>query len=303
MPKLLVLGSEGFIGSHIVKYFYSIGWNVVGCDLSDLSCLPYKYFKISLLSNDIDEIFQNDQYDFCINAAGSGNVSYSVNFPLSDFEANTLSVVRLLDSLRKYSPNCKYLHISSAAVYGNPNELPIKESSSLRPVSPYGWHKLMSELACNEYSELYKLKTAIIRPFSVYGPGLKKQLFWDLYLKAKSGSRIELFGTGEETRDFIFISDLVNAVALIVSQSAFSANVFNVAGGSSTKIKTAAETFLDNSATAHEVVFTGNSKTGDPKNWKADVSSLISIGFSPKTTLNEGLAITYQWLESQVISV
>jgi len=96
----------------------------------------------------------------------------------------------------KFNNKCKYLHISSAAVYGNPKQLPVKETDNCQPLSPYGWHKWMSELICQEYFRLYNIRSLIVRPFSVYGPGLRKQLFWDLYGKAfgKNSSRFIRYG-------------------------------------------------------------------------------------------------------------
>src|ERR1017187_1769973 len=143
----------------------------------------YHYYKVSRLSPEFEELMQQIKFNICINAAGTGNVPYSMTHPVSDFEANSLDTIRSLDGIRRYQPGCKYLHISSAAVYGNQQKLPIGEDDKLHPLSPYGWHKVVAEQICKEFTQIYKVNTAIVRPFSVFGIGLKKQLIWDLLQK------------------------------------------------------------------------------------------------------------------------
>src|SRR5260370_35821534 len=115
--KLLILGSEGFIGNNLISFFLNKGVRIAGCDLFERpSQHEYAYFKVSRLSPEWDDIFSR-KFDFCINAAGSGNVPYSMEHPLIDFESNTLDTMRILDAIRKNNESCRYLHISSAAVY------------------------------------------------------------------------------------------------------------------------------------------------------------------------------------------
>ena len=165
--EILVIGSEGFIGSHCIDYFTQKGDAVAGLDIFESSSKKYAYTKISRLSPELDDVFEKKKFDVVINAAGSGNVSYSMTHPLIDFEANVLDTMKILDALRRYQPNVKYIHFSSAAVYGNPVLLPIQETAASKPLSPYGWHKLISEQLCKEYTSLFKIKTAILRPFSL----------------------------------------------------------------------------------------------------------------------------------------
>ena len=197
MKKVIILGSEGFIGSHLVKHFLASGYQVAGCDLYEGISRGYAYFKVSRLSPEWEDVFSRETYDCCINAAGSGNVPYSMSHPFIDFEANTLDTIRVLEAIRRYIPTCRYLHLSSAAVYGNPGVLPVSEDASKHPLSPYGWHKWMAEQICREYHTVYHIAAAAVRPFSVYGPGLRKQLFWDIFQKLKADpATIEMWGTG-----------------------------------------------------------------------------------------------------------
>lgn len=298
---ILILGSEGFIGSHLARYFLSRKITVHGCDLFEATAIPYNYRKISRLSPELDEVFAIQQYDVCINAAGSGNVNYSMTHPFSDFEANGLDTIRVLDCIRRLQPSCKYIHLSSAAVYGNPAKLPICEEDKTRPLSPYGWHKLIAEHLCAEYSTIYKLRTIAIRPFSVYGPGLRKQLFWDLYKKvsAPNTSKIVLWGTGAESRDFIFIDDLVRCIHLLMEKAPMCGEVYNVATGTEITIKEIATLFCKGLAPHVSIDFNFRTREGDPTNWRANISRIAQLGFQQQIDIQTGINRLVEWLNNQ----
>ncbi len=293
--NILILGSQGFIGIHLVTFFLSKSYSVTGCDLVEYSTQSFTYHKVSILSPDFDSIFIDQSFEVCINASGSGNVPYSISHPLSDFEANTIAVAKVLDTIRKHNPSCKYVHISSAAVYGNPKQLPIKEDGRLAPLSPYGFHKVMSETICKEYYQLYNLSIAIIRPFSVYGNGLRKQLLWDICQKLHNDKNASLFGTGRETRDFLHISDLLQLIMEIVENSLFEYNIYNAATGTETTIRQIADIFEKNFPGQKQISFSGEVKKGDPINWRADISLVTELGFSPKVTLNDSIVDYITW--------
>ncbi|MEO6490552.1 MAG: SDR family oxidoreductase [Ferruginibacter sp.] len=293
--NILILGSEGFIGSHFVNYFLSNGHTVSGCDLIENSDDSYAYQKVSLLSPDFDTLFLSDKYDVCINAAGSGNVPFSLTHPISDFEANTMSVAKVLDTIHKHQPTCRYVHLSSAAVYGNPSRMPITEACDIAPLSPYGFHKWMSEILCNEYFRLYNLPVVILRPFSVYGERLRKQLFWDICQKLKDTERIELFGSGKETRDFIHVKDLCILMDKIINQASFKADVYNVASGNEISIRHVADIFESIMKGNKKINFSTATKQGDPLNWKADISKIQKLGFEAAIPLYDGIHDYIQW--------
>ena len=298
--KILVVGSEGFIGSNLCRYFVEKGLQVYGADVVEpLAYAKYQHIKVSRLSAEWDDIFQLTNFNLCINAAGSGNVPYSISHPLIDFEANAGDVIQILDAIRKYNPLCNYLHISSAAVYGNPIVFPIKETDILQPVSPYGFHKLMSELICKEYTELFNLRTAVIRPFSVYGEGLRKQLFWDICQKIDNSveGKITLFGTGDESRDFIYIDDFVELIYLITSKCEFNGNIYNAASGQETTIKQIAKLVMIEMPGV-KINFSKGIRNGDPNNWRADITKIQALGFKPLISITEGLKRYLDWFKT-----
>ena len=299
MPNILITGSEGFIGNHLVNHFTQSGYQVFGCDLFETALHgDYTYFKVTRLSPDWEEIFSNTRFEFCVNAAGSGNVPYSMTHPVSDFEANTLDTIRILDAIRRLNDTCRYLHISSAAVYGNPQSLPIKEDAQLLPLSPYGYHKLMAEELCREYFHVFGIHTAIVRPFSVYGEGLRKQLLWDVCSKLKKSNQIQLFGTGNESRDFLHVKDLAELIRLLIEKASFEAEVYNAASGVESKLSMVASLFENCFGGAKKITFSGENRAGDPINWRADTNRIGELGFQPSITLDKGLPQYVRWFQS-----
>lgn len=296
---ILIIGSKGFVGSHMVSHYNNTeGHTVIGCDMQRPDGNEgYLYFNTGASGAGLQDVFEKYHPDVCINAGGNGSVPISITNPQLDFESNTLFQFTVLEILRHVVPLCKYIHLSSAAVYGNPQKLPISSHDECKPLSPYGWHKLQAEMVCKEYATLYQIPTISLRIFSVYGPALKKQLFWDTYLKSKTQNPITLFGTGKESRDFIYIDDLTVAIDLIITKAIFDGRSINVSSGIENTIAEAVTLFVGSIDNKKEVVFNGVSKPGDPLNWRADIAPLIALGFAPKTQLPQGLNETVKWLK------
>ena len=293
--KILIIGSKGFIGSHCVKYFTNKQFDVFEADIVQDNKKNYTFLEKE--NANFEQLFIKNKFDVCINATGSANVKFSFKNPFIDFNLNVANVSKILDAIYKYNKNCKFINFSSASVYGNPKYLPIDENHPLKPISPYGLHKLQSEKLLYEYSKFFGLQTLSLRIFSAYGEGLKKQLFWDLYQKTLSNINVELFGTGQESRDFIYIKDLVKVIDLIIENVIFNGESINVANGNEILIKDAVASFFDVLNNKTNYRFTGNIKQGDPKNWKADIEKLNKIGYKNKYSLIEGLTNYAKWLK------
>ena len=293
--KILIIGSKGFIGSHCVRYFESKNYEVWQADVSE--SLDDNFYIINRHNSDYSLLFKQHQFDVCINASGSAHVGFSFENPSKDFELNVVNVQKILVSIRDCNPECKFINFSSAAVYGNPQFLPVTENSVCKPLSPYGFHKLQSELLLTEYHKFFGLKTCSLRVFSAYGPGLKKQLFWDLYQKSLDSDVISLFGTGNETRDFIYIDDLLQIIDLVIEHSSFQGSIYNVGSNIETTIAEAAHVFSKVLSPKKEIVFNEKVKVGDPNNWLADMQILIEKGFQPQYNLHLGLKKYVAWLK------
>lgn len=293
--KILIIGSSGFIGSHCVSYFESKNFEVWQADVNE-SVAP-NFYKIERQNSEYAMVFKPNQFDVCINASGSAHVGFSFENPSKDFELNVVNVQKILVAIRDYNSNCKFINFSSAAVYGNPKTLPITENAPCKPLSPYGFHKLQSELLLTEYHNFFELNTCSLRVFSAYGPRLKKQLFWDLYQKSLQSDVIPLFGTGTETRDFIYIDDLLQIIDLVIQYSTFQGSIYNVANNTETTIAEAAQVFINTLSPEKKVVFNGEVKVGDPNNWLADMEIMKNYGFRPQFNLHSGLKKYVAWLK------
>jgi UDP-glucose 4-epimerase len=300
MMNILILGSEGFIGQNLIRFFEEKGYSVYGVDIINYSRGTYKYHKILSISTDLKAILEDTKFDVCINAAGSGNVSFSISNPTTDFTANTADIIFFLENVRTYQPLCKYLHISSAAVYGNPTTLPIAEDYASSPISPYGFHKLMSEIICKEYAQIYNMQIAIVRPFSVYGTGLKKQLLWEISNKLLHADAVELFGTGNETRDFIHVNDLCNLMNCIIENSTFNCDIYNAASGAEISIKAIAKMFEQYYEGKKQITFSGIVRDGDPLNWCADINKIQALGYKQVHDLKNGIKQYINWFNEDI---
>jgi UDP-glucose 4-epimerase len=295
--KIIIIGSKGFIGQHLVLHFRGKGFEVWGADVIVEYVNTDRYFLIDASNVDYTSVFEQSKYDLCVNCSGAASVAESITNPGRDFYLNTVNVFKILVAIKKFQPNCRFINLSSAAVYGNPHKLPVRETAKTNPLSPYGIHKSQSEQICKEFHKFYNIKTCSLRIFSVYGIGLQKQLFWDLFQKVKAFSPILLYGSGNESRDFIHVLDLVNAIDLAAQFSDFEADIINVANGKEIFIRDAVSLFYSFFGSDIHYAFSGDTRKGDPNNWMADISKLISFGYEPSIEMHTGLEKYYEWIK------
>lgn len=295
--NILVIGSKGFIGSHVLHYFKEQEHVVFGCDVV-VDYTQENYFLIDAANADFQELFETTPFDVCINCSGAASVPDSIIHPQRDFELNVNNVFKLLDAIRKQQPLCKFINLSSAAVYGNPAVLPVAENTALLPVSPYGMHKRMAETLLQEFYTLFGIRTLSLRLFSVYGPGLKKQLFWDLYKKMSANPHeISVLGTGNESRDFIYIHDLTRVLDIVLQKAEFNGNAYNCSNGEEILIKDAIEQFSKAMNWNGSIVYSNQNRAGDPINWQADIAWLKNMQYAPDYSLQQGLNNYARWLQ------
>ena len=153
--KILIIGSKGFIGSHAYRYFKEKHSETYSADVA-VDYSDKNYFTIDSSNSDFNEIFEKISFDFCINCSGAASVPDSLVHTTRDFTLNTFNVFKILEAIKKHAPNCKFINLSSAAVYGNPKKLPITETDEISPISPYGFHKKMAEEILTEYNTFSK---------------------------------------------------------------------------------------------------------------------------------------------------
>ena len=157
---------------------------------------------------------------------------------------------------------------------------------------------MQAEQIGKEFHEYYNIATCSLRIFSAYGEGLKKQLFWDLHQKFLNNNQIELFGTGNESRDFIHVDDIVQAIHLVIEHAKFTGSAINIANGEEFTIQYVAELFHKNFHNSKTIGFNNQIKQGDPLNWKADISVLKSLGYKQNVSIEKGIQRYIDWINA-----
>jgi len=302
LKKVIITGVNGFIGGALADFCLKKGFDVIGIDItSESKVAGIIYYQMNLMNDDITGLLAYFAPDFFIHCAGAADVNYSVEHPDSDLFSNVVMTHRILYQILAAETNCRFIYMSSAAVYGQPCKLPIAESDRLDPISPYALHKQMGEEMCLYFIKQHKMDIKILRIFSVYGPGLRKQIFWDMGKKITQTKALELYGTGEESRDYIYISDLVNAIFCVMTHCfAQSETIMNIASGTETKIKQAAKIFVEKWGGTSDIInFSNVSRKGNPANWRADVTQLNKLGFKCSITIEKGIEEYIGWFKDE----
>ncbi|NEO21421.1 NAD-dependent epimerase/dehydratase family protein [Moorena sp. SIO4A5] len=296
MKTAIIVGGSGFIGGHVCEYFSELDWQVISVGRGSINPYAETHYNLQLPHDSFSNLIKCFEPSLCVNCAGRASVGLSMKDPLGDFYANTVLVISLLDTIRQFAPNCIFINLSSASVYGNPSLLPINEDTLISPVSSYGYHKYMEELVVQEYISLHHLRGSILRIFSAYGERLQRQVIWDLTSKiiSANGKPVTVLGTGDESRDFIHGKDIARAIEIIVSKGKLQGEVYNLASGLEITIKQLANRIIKLSQQSCELYFDGASPSGYALRWRADTSKLQKLGFSPSIMLDEGLKLVIQ---------
>jgi UDP-glucose 4-epimerase len=193
---------------------------------------------------------------------------------------------------------CRFVLVSSAAVYGDQGDLDVTENTVCAPISPYGVHKVVAEKICESYSRFFGIACSVVRLFSVYGEGLRKQLLWDALNKFACG-KSEFFGTGNEMRDWIHVHD---AARLLADAGLTTQSNFEIYNGSFEHATTLglllklAAIYGENKA----IVFNGESHTGNPRRLtSASGYAGRNLNWAPAIQLKDGLTRYVEWFNSQ----
>jgi len=304
-PRLLVTGSAGFIGTSVVRLAIERGYDVHGVDLfaAPASMIAGVHdHRVGQGNKEFATLVAEVCPQICIHAAGRASVHESLIDPASDFASGPALTFTLLDALRRYSPLCRTLFLSSAAVYGNPKKLPVSENAPVAPISPYGFHKSQSEFLCREFTEVYGMKTAIARIFTAYGEGLRRQVLWDICRKIVNEGQLSLHGTGEETRDFLHVCDIAAGLMQVVERAPMSAETYNLASGRAVSIRDLANMAISALGVDIEPEFDGLVPSGDPLHWRANISRVAALGFSPTISLAAGVRSYVEWARQQLMT-
>lgn len=297
----LVTGGMGFVGHHVTSALISQGYRVVGVGHGSAP-LPESTQNFRWIEGDIKlEVLNaiNEPPDLIFHCAGGGSVAFANNAPFVDYSRTVETTLAVLEYARISPAKPRVVLPSSAAVYGDASIFPTPESQLTAPVSPYGVHKEIAEKICQSYARHYSVSVAIVRLFSVYGVGLKKQLLWDACRKLSEGNTA-FFGTGEEVRDWIHVSD---AVALMIRAADFageSCPIYNGGGGEAFSNRVLLEFLAERLGVIQKPCFSGQTKAGDPLKYCADIDKSRAINWTPKVSWKDGVSEYAEWFQRTV---
>lgn len=286
--KILVTGSGGFLGGRMAGVCEAMGNRVLRVGRGD------GFFDAGI--EGMVDWFRREKPEWVVHAAGGASVGAAMENPQRDFESGPVLLERLLEGIRRGWPETRIVFLSSAAVYGQPEKLPVDEETVCSPISAYGYHKRLSELLIEQYARVHGVRGASARIFSAYGEGLRKQVLWDLCVRSgEEGEELIVQGTGKETRDFIEASDVVLGVRLILENGAMKGEVYNLAGGREIEIGWVAQQILRRIAPHKVLRFSGEVPQGVPRCWRADLRRLQGLGFVPQVHFERGLEKYLDW--------
>ena len=302
--KILITGASGFIGSHLAGELSGVPCSLAlvdNCDAPGGIDLGGKadivLHPLDILQDEFLDLISNSNFDFIFHLAGNANVRKSVTDPDLDFRLNLQATFAMLEVLRRTPRETIFINASSAAVYGNPLALPIKEVDATFPISPYGVSKLTSERYLDVYCNIYGLRGASVRMFSPYGPKLRKQIVYDLIQKLfKNPSRLEVLGDGTQTRDFIYVDDLISAILHVACMGNLNGSVYNIAGGDQITTSSIVDRLVRIMGTETDIVYSLEDNPGYPQRWCADIKKIANLGWRASVPLDDGLRKTVAWV-------
>ncbi|PAB57748.1 NAD-dependent epimerase/dehydratase family protein [Anaeromicrobium sediminis] len=299
--KVLITGGYGFIGSHVADRFYKEGHEVYIID--NLSTgkaenveVKHKFYKLGIEDKKCEEIFKVNKFHVVINLAAQVDVNMSLKNPRLDAQVNIMGLVNMLELSAKYGVK-KFIFASSAAVYGDNETLPLTEKSKISPISPYGISKLIGEYYCIKWNEIYGLNTIAFRFSNVYGPrqGVKGEAgVVSIFLKKlMKGDKLTVFGDGEQTRDYIYVEDVVDGIYKSTMVSNIS-GVYNLSTNTEKSLNDLLEV-LKSLESIEEILY-GEKRKGDILHSRLDNTRVKKdLNWRNIYSLEEGLSKTYEW--------
>lgn len=297
---VLVTGAHGFMGRHVARLFAQKGYAVLGIGHGEWTREEWKSWGLSEWYQADITLGELRQYaerpSLIVHCAGSGSVSFSVDNPLSDFERTVVTTAHVLEYIRLDAPSCRVVYPSSASVYGVVETVPIREDCRAAPISQYGVHKLMAEQMVASYARQFGTSAAIVRLFSVYGCGLRKQLLWDACRKFSVHDTV-FMGTGDEVRDWLHVEDAAELLAVAAEHASSTCPTVNGGSGEGATVRDVL-VHLGNSLHPDRPptpTFSGAQRTGDPSHYIAHIGGSREWAWQPTRRWEVGVAEYAAW--------
>jgi UDP-glucose 4-epimerase len=305
--RALVTGGAGFIGSNLVAALVTRGADVVVLDnlLSGYRRNLDPFPSVTLIEGDVRERAAVEQamagVDTVFHLAASVGNKRSIDDPIADAETNVLGTINVLEAARRAGVR-KIVASSSAGIFGELKQLPIREDHPLEPDSPYGASKLCEEKMCLVFAKLYPLEAVCLRYFNVYGPNQRFDAYGNVIpifmFKMLRGEPLTIFGDGEQTRDFVNVTDVVQANLRAADATGVS-GAFNIGSATRITINRLVDLLRDASG-LHPTVSHGPPRAGDVRDSLADISAArAAFGFDPRVAIDAGLREYVAWARTE----
>jgi len=301
--RILVTGGAGFIGSHLVDELVKEGFEVNVLDNLSTGRIEnikhhlekgcFNFIEGNILERkDVEKALEDAEAVFHLAAITS--VPYSIKHQKVTYEVNVDGTRNLLDACLRSSVE-RFIYLSTCAVYGEPEYLPVDENHPTNPISPYAESKLKAEQACMEFQEAYGLKTTILRPFNIYGPRQRNDWYGGVIAnfieRLREGKQPLIYGDGKQTRDFIYIDDAVRAFMTALNRDDAVGRIFNIATGIPTSIDRLAQLLIELFGADGIKPQHTSPRQGDIRHIYADIEEAnLYLGFKPRVSLKEGLS-------------
>jgi len=295
--EVVVTGGAGFIGSHLCRTLVENNAKVTVFDnlssgkidnIKDIKT-KLKFVKGDIRDPDeLKEATKNCKVIFHL--AAQSSVPFSMENPKEDCEINVVGTVNVLEAARK--AGARVVFASSSAAYGNPKKKPTPETYPTHPIAFYGLTKLIGEKYCRFYNENFGLEVVMLRIFNVYGPNCHGALYDFLNKLRENSDKLEVLGTGRQSRDFIYVSDMVNFLLKAATSPTAVGEVFNVGTGITTSVSELAKmiVFLLGLKDVDIYFKGGQAWEGDMDITLADNNKAVNmLQWSPQVSLEEGL--------------
>ena len=298
---VLITGAYGFIGRHVARVLAAEGLTIIGIGHGAWSREQWRKWGISewhAADVNLDNLVTHAGLpQAVVHCAGSATVGFSATHPHQDYQRTVATTAAVLEFVRLYAKDAAVVYPSSAAVYGYARRLPIAETEAPSPVSAYGVHKQMAEQLCAAYARHFGIKAAIVRLFSVYGNGLRKQLLWDACSKLRRGEA-EFFGTGAELRDWLHVEDAATLLALARRHASTACPVVNGGSGAGVAVADIVQEIRNAMHADVAVTFDGKVRDVDPPTYVADVNRAAAWGWKARKPWREGVRAYAGWFAS-----
>ena len=305
--KILIFGGRGFIGQHLIKRLdkhanvkiYPVG--NIGKSIKTKKIINKKITLIKYNYAEIFNIIKKISPHTILYLSGNPAAENSNEKYLYDYKSSNLPLVHILESIKNIDNNILFFFSSTIGVYKS-GKKPKSEEGGLNPISYYAISKVISEAQCRFYSNKFDLKITILRLASTFGPALSRQLVYDAIKKLdKKNKSYNFYGSGNETRDLMYIEEMVKAIEILIRKKFIKSDIYNISSGKRYKVSEIIKIIAKLKGIKFDKIkFNETNNTNLADNWSMNIDKLKKLGFKPNTNIESQIRTTINyWNQSK----